>query len=876
MKRYFNLPLDEVFQELKATTAGLSSVEAQSRLQHYGANVLPEGKQVSFFKILFNQFTSLLVLILLASGIITLFLQEYVDAGFIFLIVLINAFMGASQEWKAEQNASALQKMVHLTAKVLRDGKIVVLEASTLVPGDIVVLESGDKVPADLRLVELNALKIEEAILTGESLPVLKKVERIEDEQASVGDRFNMAYSGTSVTFGRAKGVVVATGVHTEIGTIAARLVSLETNKPPLVQRMEEFSQKISIYTLLLCLVAGVVAYARGMEWMDTFFLVIALAVSAIPEGLPIAITVALSIGSQRMSKRHVIIRKLAAVEGLGSCTVIATDKTGTLTLDQQTVQQIVLASGSRYECSGIGYHGDGTIQYLSGGEDPLALRQLLQYGVVCNEATLEKRETEWKHLGDAVDVALLAAAVKGGENIEEVKKKFNVAQQIPFESERKFAGIVLQDGTLVLKGAWEAFEPYVEEAERYGTQVSLLASSGYRVIALVKTTVDSGWWQEGNSLPTLEVIGFFALMDPVRDDVPDAIQACMEAGIKVAMVTGDHPETAASIARQIGIAVDASAVISGKQLQALQDEKGAIPMEVVQSKTVFARVSPEQKLRIVEAFKQSGAYVAVTGDGVNDAPALKSAHIGAAMGYGTDVAKEASSMIVVNNAFSSIKAAVEEGRYIYSNIRNVVYLLVSTGFAEIMTIIFTLGLNLPVPFTAIQLLWLNLVTNGIQDVAMAFEKGDTGEMKRKPRDPNESVFNRLMVQEVVLSSIVMSVAVSAVWYYLIEVEHTDIGPARSLVMLLMVLFQNLHVLNCRNELKSIFSVPLSNNWWLVGAIFLAHGIHVGVSYIPFMADVLELQPYRWSDWAYVLEASLSIIVVMELFKWVKRRKIKC
>jgi magnesium-transporting ATPase (P-type) len=875
MPKYFIQSVEDVLKDVQSTESGLTSTEATKRIQKFGYNKLPEAKKISYGKILFHQFTSLLVLILIGAGVISIFFKEYVDAAFIFLIVIVNAFMGASQEWKAEQNASALQKMVHLMARVIRDGKVQMIEAYNLVPGDIVLLESGDKVPADLRLIEANNLKVEEAILTGESLPIDKKEMILKDDDAPIGDRFNMVFSGTSVTFGRARGVVVATGIETEIGKIAAQLVDLTSNKPPLVERMEEFSQKISVYTIILCLIAGLVAYFKGMELLETFLLVIALAVSAIPEGLPIAITVALSIGSQRMSKRNVIIRKLSAVEGLGSCTVIATDKTGTLTLDQQTVQQVVLADGTRYEVSGIGYHGDGEITLKHGVAHIAALNKMLAYGVLCNEAELEQEQQTWKHRGDAVDVAILAAAIKSGISLEAIRSQYNTRQLIPFESERKYSGIVLQDGTMILKGAWEAFEDYVDEAQVYSPQVSLLAAQGYRVIAMVKTTLNSGLWEENNSLPELEVIGFYALIDPVREDVPAAIKACMDAGIKVAMVTGDHPETAASIARQIGIAVDTSAVISGKELTKLQDKEGVVPEEIVNTKTVFARVSPEQKLRIVEAFKRVGAYVAVTGDGVNDAPALKAAHIGAAMGYGTDVAKEASSMIVVNNAFSSIKAAVEEGRFIYSNIRNVVYLLVSTGFAEIMTIIFTLGVGLPVPFTAIQLLWLNLVTNGVQDVAMAFEKGDPDEMKKPPRNPNESVFNKLMIQEVLLSGMVMSVAVSVMWYYLLEVEKVDIVTARSLVMLLMVLFQNLHVLNCRSELKSVFSIPLSNNWYLIGSIFLAHAIHVGASYIPLLANLLELRPYKFDDWAFVMEASLTIILVMEVFKWVKRRVLK-
>ncbi|MBC7450268.1 MAG: HAD-IC family P-type ATPase [Cytophagales bacterium] len=872
LKHFYITDKQGIIGHFQTSETGLEDSEINTRKEKYGPNSIPEKKGQSFFKIMINQFVSLLVLILIGCGVVTLLLGEYVDAAFIFLIIFINAIMGAYQEWKAERNASALSKMVEVKAKVVRGNNTIVIDAKDLVPGDVIKLESGDKVPADVRLIDVNGLQIEEALLTGESVPVQKKVEVLQDDNIPIGDQVNMAFSGTAVTSGRATGIVVATGLETEIGKIAGQMHEMESNKAPLVHRMEVFSKRISIYTLFLCLLAGAIAFYRGNELYDVFFLVIALAVSAIPEGLPIAITVALSIGSRRMSKRNVIVRKLAAVEGLGSCTVIATDKTGTLTVDQQTVKKLLLPGNTEYTFEGVGYIGEGEIKRTNGQDNEEALTIALTAMILCNEASLIKKEN-WEHHGDSVDVALLAAAYKKGLNLDEVKKQYPVQQQIPFESERKYSGVVIQlngEPKLLVKGAFEAFEKVLTDSEAVSKQVFDLSAEGYRVIVLAASD-QSVANVNPDTLPPLHVIGLIALIDPIREEVKPAIMECQKAGIKIAMVTGDHPATALHIAKEIGIAKDKEEVISGVELSAFQNENGDISFKEIEKKTVFARVSPQQKYKIVEAFKANGHFVAVTGDGVNDAPALKTANIGAAMGYGTDVAKEAASIIITDNNFASITAAVEEGRYIYSNIRKVVYLLISTGFAEIFTIILALAFNTPIPFTAIQLLWLNLVTNGIQEVAVAFEKGDPEEMKKPPRDPNEPIFNKTMMQEVILSGTVMSVVVFIVWNQMLNGMHESEAHSRSAVLLLMVIFQNFHLLNCRSETKSIFQIPIKNNYFLWFALIGAQGIHVLVSYIPFIAKPLQLIPYTLSEWGAMMVCSVSILIVMELYKVILR-----
>ncbi len=864
--------VEAVFQELQSSEQGLSPEVVAQRQQEYGKNIIPSGRKLTIFKILLHQFISPLVLVLIGAGIITLLMQEYTDTIFIMLIVSINAAIGSFQEWKAETNASALSQMMEIHAKVIRNGNTTEVDAAELVPGDIIRLEAGDKVPADLRLFSVNNLQAEEALLTGESMAVSKSTDPLESDNISLGDMHNIAFSGTMITSGRGTGIVTHTGLHTEIGKIAGQMQSMENNQPPLVKRMEDFSKKISIYTLALCILAGGISYVKGTELFEVFFLVIALAVSAIPEGLPIAITVALSIGSNRMAKKNVIVRKLTAVEGLGSCTVIATDKTGTLTVDQQTVRKILTADFKEYEISGEGYNDQGEVKAVNGESDHFSL--LIELINLSNEAKLENKNGNWEHHGDPVDVAMLALTRKTQNESEKIRSGFNIIQEIPFESDLRFSGTVYQlpekGYRLAVKGGMIAFENLFSEYDKINDMVEKLSAEGYRVIVTGYSDFADKTEVNPKELPQLQFGGLIALIDPIRNEVKSAIKECMEAGIRVAMITGDHPATALYIGKEIGIAENAEQVMTGKEL-VKHTQNGVISSGILDNKTVFARVSPEQKLQIVMALKEAGEFVAVTGDGVNDAPALKAANIGVAMGYGTEVAKEAASIIVTDNNFASITAAVEEGRYIYSNIRKVIYLLLSTGLAEILTISLALLFNLPIPFTAIQLLWLNLVTNGIQDIAMSFEKGESGEMKKQPRKPDEAIFNRLMIEELLLSGLGITIIVFGSWWYLIDYLKLEEFYSRNLVLMLMVIIQNLHVLNCRSEYTSVFRIPFSNNWMLIGAIVLAQGIHFIAMRIPWLENALGLEPVDLLHWLYMVGAASLVIVIMELYKLIKR-----
>ena len=767
---YHQVSVDETLKNLGVNANGLTTEEVTKRQTEFGKNTIPQPKPKSLISIFFHQFLNPLIYVLIAAAIISFATGDLNDAIFIFAIIFINAVMGTYQEWRAENSALALQNLVKIKSRVKRNNGVHEIEAEELVPGDVVMLESGQKVPADLRLIEVSDLAMEEALLTGESVAVNKNTEALAGgDDLALGDRLNMAFAATTTQKGRGVGVVVSTAQHTQIGRIADSLRNTETEKPPLVNRMESFSKKISIIVLVICVVLGMIGYFSGMAVRDLFFLMVAVGVSAIPEGLPVALTVALSIGTRRMAKRNVIVRKLPAVEGLGSCTLIASDKTGTLTIDQQSIKKLYLPDGVFYEVTGQGYNGEGVIkngeaEVREMNEDML---RFILSAVISNEGILRKTDKGWEHSGDAVDVAFRSLAYKIGKEPKFFKDQVEVLKMIPYESEHKFSGVFYKQNNntqFAMKGAVETVMEKLspEEKERVLKISEDMAAQGYRVLALAGNGVEA---TEIDKLPPLKFIGLAGMIDPLREEAKAAIQECHTAGIEVVMITGDHPATALSIAKELGITQNKDEVITGADLSALDQAPVEELAKTIAHKKVFARVAPLQKQRIVEALKSLGHFVAVTGDGANDAPALKSAHIGVAMGAGTDLAKEASSIIIADNNFASITAGVEEGRYTFDNLRKIIYLLISTGAAELLTVGLAIILNMPIPFLAVQLLWLNLVTNGIQDIALAFEKGDPAVLQKPPRKPDESIFDRLMNTQIVVSAIAIGGLVFGVWY---------------------------------------------------------------------------------------------------------------
>lgn len=884
------VPEEQVLVKLQTDLRGLSPAQVEERQREFGRNTLPERKPPTLVEIILHQFKSPLIYILLIAGAIALATGDIKDAVFILAVIVLNATIGTVQEYRAEQSAHALQKMLKVRAKVRRAGRQLDIDAEELVPGDVVLLESGDRVPADLRLVQVNNLAIDESFLTGESIAATKKLDLLERD-APVGDRLNMAYAGSTVVSGRGLGLVVATGRYTEVGKIARTVAEEEGAKPPLVVRMEKFAHQIGFVVLAFAGLLGLIAFVRGMPFYEVLFLVIAMAVSAIPEGLPVAMTVALSLATARMARRHVIVRKLAAVESLGSCTVIASDKTGTLTVNQQTVRAVVFPDGRRVAVSGQGYNDQGEVTRADGGKMDKTLvgrlTTLARDAILCNEAALERTDEGWRHSGDAMDVALLALGYKVGLDPALVREQHPALATIPFESEKRYAATLNRaDGAarVIVKGAVETVLPFCTEMETADGTVPLdeatihrladaLAEEGYRVLALA-----AGLWQNAESaaldesaLKNLTFQGLLGFIDPVRPEVPEAVDTARRAGIKVAMITGDHPETAFAIARELGIAESKEEVTTGRELAEIGDVHVPQFYEQVKRTTVFARVSPEQKLHIVDAMMGLGEFVAVTGDGVNDAPALRKANIGVAMGSGTDVAKDTASLIVTDDNFASIVAGIEEGRHAYANVRKVTLLLISTGLAELVLIGLSIFAGLPIPLLAVQILWLNLVTNGIQDVALAFEAGEPGVMRVPPRPPSEGLFNRKMIEQVLLSGLTMAIICFIAWVILLRSGWEETA-ARSGLLTLLVLMQFYHVLNCRSETTSAFRVPLRNNPVLMIGMAAALIIHILATEVPFLQSLLRTEPLSWQMWLLFALPGVAILVVIELYKAWSRR----
>ncbi|NLF83191.1 MAG: HAD-IC family P-type ATPase, partial [Candidatus Gastranaerophilales bacterium] len=739
---------------------------------------------------------------------------------------------------------------------------------------------------ADIRILKQTGIMADESLLTGESAPVIK-ITGVIEETAPLSDRENMLFAGTTIASGRGLGVVADTGLRTEIGIIAESVATTQTSKPPLLKRMEVFSHQISLVVLGASAIIAVIEVSRGFSAEEVFFIAVALAVSAIPEGLPAALTAALSVGVARMAKRNVIIRKLTAIEGLGSCTLIASDKTGTLTVNKQTVKLLYLPDGAMFNVTGEGYNGEGGIIPHVSEKDFPRVEDLVKCGVICNEGILVRKGDSWEHQGDEVDVALLALSYKFGLAPLPFKENIEILREIPFESERKFSALFYRGETgvkVAVKGALEVILPFCStmkypqgdmliNPEQIEEQVNNLTASGYRVIAFahgdITTKHDHSYYE--TDLANLTFLGLAGLIDPLRPEAKEAVKKCKSAGIRVIMITGDHPETAFTIGRELGIVESHENVMRGADLEKI-DRKTPQFREAVEKINIFARVTPIQKLHIVEDLIEAGNFIAVTGDGVNDAPALKKSHIGIAMGTGTDVAKDVASIIVVDDNFASVVAGVEEGRFAYDNIRKVIYLLTSTGVAELMLFLLSVGLNTPLPLVAVQLLWLNLVTNGIQGVALAFEKGEKETMEQPPRSPKEGIFNRLMIEETLISGISMGIIVFILWFVLLS-QGVPEFTARNLALLFMVLFENIHIFNCRSERKSAFKVPLSNNWLLITGIIASQALHIASMNMPFMQGMLHIEPIKTHEWGYLLALASSILLIMETYKYFKRNR---
>jgi len=876
---------------LESDATGLRSALAKARLEQYGPNHLTPAKKRSALQRLFQQFHNVLIYVLLVTAAVTVALGHFIDSAVIALVVVVNALIGFIQEGKAEKAMDAISQMLANHSLVRRDDRVVSLNAEELVPGDIVVLQAGDKVPADLRLIRTRDLRIDEALLTGESVSTEKDTHPV-DKQAIVGDRKCMAYSGTFVTYGQGSGVVVATGDNTEIGRISGLLGGIELLTTPLLRQMAEFSRVLSLAILLLAagtFVFGVFVY--GYSVSDMFLAVVGLAVAAIPEGLPAIMTITLAIGVQRMAQRNAIIRRLPVVESLGSVTVICSDKTGTLTRNEMTVQSVTVCSGS-IEVSGVGYDPHGGFS-LNGGtinpeEYPL-LREIAKAALLCNDASLSEVDGQWEMHGDPTEGALLTLGLKSGLDITLQQKILPRTDVIPFDSAHRYMATLHHDhyghGFIYVKGAPERVLEMCHLQRKRGSDEPLdriywdemlqqMAARGQRLIAIAfkPAAEDLSCLRFSDVNDGLSLLGVVGIIDPPREEATRAIAACRSAGIQVKMITGDHEATARAIGAQMGIG-DGKTATSGKQLDEIDvDALGALLART----DVFARTSPEHKLRLVEVLQAEGEVVAMTGDGVNDAPALKRADVGIAMGRkGTEVAKEASEMVLTDDNFASIVHAVEEGRTVYDNLKKAIIFILPTNGGEALTIIAAILMGRMLPITAAQILWVNMITAVTLALALAFEPSEGNVMKRPPRRTDEPLLSRFLVWRILFVSLILVAGTFGIFVWLRE-DGASVELARTAAVNTLVMFEIFYLFSARYLTAPVLNkVGLLGNRTALMAIGVLIVMQLGFTYLPPLQLLFHTSALDAATWLIIVIIASSVLFLVEIEKWLVRRYFK-
>ncbi len=885
--RWYARPQDELGRELGVVLSeGLAEEEATRRLSVHGRNELPEAPPPSPWRILGSQFASLIIWVLIGAALVSGLLGEWIDAGAILAIVLLNGLLGFLQEYRAEQSLAALKTLAVTYARVVRGGVRRTLSSTELVPGDIIDVEAGDHVPADARLIQAAALRTQEAALTGESTPVEKISAALPDSDLSVADRRNMVFMGTTVTGGKGRALIVATGSETELGRIATLMTTVPVEPTPLQRRLEQFGHVLLLLSLGIVVVVFGLGLWRGEPVFDMFLTAVSLAVAAIPEGLPAIVTTTLALGVMRMVSRHALIRRLPAVETLGAATVICTDKTGTLTRNEMTVTRLAL-DGVVFDVTGEGYAPAGEI--IGGDSQQGGLRNLLWSALLCNSASLKEANGTWSVVGDPTEGALLVAGGKAGWRKKDLEAAQPLLGEIPFDSERKMMTMVRRvDGRAVayVKGAPDVLLGRCDEYMTMAGEVRPLTESMHksilslnqqfaqqalRVVALAQRHLDSEPIAfESETLECrLVFLGLAAMKDPLRAEAKQAVDLCRSAGIVTVMITGDHKETALAIAREAGFVSGPSQALSGLELNALTDTELAARVRTL---SVYARVSAEHKLRIVKAWRKQGAVVAMTGDGVNDAPAIREADIGIAMGMtGTDVTKDASDMVVTDDNFASIAAAVEEGRSIYENIRKAVHYLLSCNLSEVLVMLGSTLLGWPLPLLPIHILWINLVTDGFPALALAVDPKDPDVMKRPPRNPQAPLLDRERLLTVGLQGTVMAVATLAVFGITLSVLKDDLPFARTMAFTVLVLVQLLHAFTCRNDRYSLLQIGVTTNRMLVGAVLVSAFLQAGILLSPWGQKIFNVVPLRADEWWLMAGLGILPFLVMELGKTWKR-----
>lgn len=866
---------DSVEQRLETRESGLSPQETQARLQLYGFNQLEEEPPTHPLVLFLRQFRNPLTYILLAAASVTLVLREYIDVATIIAVIVLDAIIGFIQERRAEHSVRALSRMVSSRARVVRQTREQEVESRFVVPGDLVLLEPGTRVPADIRLTATNSLHIDESSLTGESVSIAKQADMLPSD-TGLSDRTNMAFAGTVTTSGRGRGYVVATGTTTELGLIASEVREAKEPPPPLQQRLSRFARVVNVAVIVAVFFAVAIGLIRGESGAEMFRVAVALAVAAIPEGLPAASTIALAVGVRRMARRKAIVRRLSAVETLGSVSCIGTDKTGTLTENRMRVHQI--------------WTGGEFIDIDSQGHAPAvapdALRMTLIAGILTNEATVSRLDGTWDVQGDPTETALLISAINSGLDPQALRRKHPLVADLPFESDLQYsASIREQNGhrEVYVKGAPERIVAMCDRmrtgdgSSAFAPDVLLnaahvLTRRGLRVLAMAY----------GPTLQTelplrepthLVFLGFQAMQDAPRAGVAEAIALCKAASVRVVMITGDHAETARAIGRDLGIASDSSDVLTGAEIDTMDDDELRVRSVNV---PIYARVSPQHKLRVVHALQASGAVVAVTGDGVNDAPALKAADVGIAMGRGgTDVAREAADVVLADDNFVTIVAAVREGRITFQNIRNVTFFLVGTGAGELLIILSVLVLGWPLPFLPAQILWLNLVMNGFQDVALAFEPGEPDAAKQVRPTRQEGILSRLLWQRAALTAIVVTIGTLVLFKW--ELDHSgSLAQSQTVALTTMVVFQVFQAGNARSDTRSLFRMRATSNLPLFVSTVAALAVHLLALYLPPGQYVLRVEPIELTAWVRIIVVASSLLIAVELEKaWRRRRSMR-
>lgn len=853
-------------------SAGLSDEDVGKRVKQFGLNELEEGEKQSALLLFFNQFKDFMVLVLLAATLISGLLGEYIDAIAIIAIIILNSFLGFYQERRAEKSLSALKELSQPQVQVLRNGTWEKVLSKELVPGDVIKFSSGDRIGADVRVIESRSLEVEESALTGESVPVQKMTESINNPNLTLGDMENMGFMGTMVSRGSGMGVVIATGMKTAMGQIADLLQNAESQITPLQRRLEQLGKILIVTALALTVLVVGIGVLQGNDLYTMVLAGVSLAVAAIPEGLPAIVTIALSLGVQKMIRKNAVVRKLPAVETLGCASVICSDKTGTLTQNKMTVTK-VWSSGRTWSVDGTGYEPQGKYYENEQAIDPKnekVLQQLLTFGMLCNHAEIEQKSGEYVLNGDPTEGAMIVAGMKAGYTRSKLLSQFEIVNEFPFDSTRKMMSVIVKDTTgrqfVVTKGAPDVLIGQSKtilmgnRAENIGSRekstvqaaIDGLASQALRTIAIAYKEISANTiiLHEKEAESELVFIGLQGIIDPPRPEVKQAVRECKEAGIKTVMITGDHVITANAIAKQLGIANSQSKVLEGKELANMSVQELE---DVVDHVSVFARVSPEHKLKIVQAFQNRGHIVAMTGDGVNDAPAIKTADIGIAMGItGTDVAKEASSLVLMDDNFASIKSAIIEGRNIYENIRKFIRYLLASNVGEILVMLFAMILALPLPLVPIQILWVNLVTDGLPAMALGLDRPEDNVMKRDPRSPNEGVFARGLGWKVISRGILIGLSTIAAFMLAYNDNPDNLAYAQTVAFATLVLAQLIHVFDCRSE-KSILSRNPFGNMYLVWAVLSSLLLVLVVIYVPGLQGIFHTVAIQPKDWLMIL-----------------------